>query len=270
VPPTTTTTTVPSGPSCGATMLKADGSPWQCTFADEFDGTALDRSKWVVQETATSGFTSGYDCVVDDPDNVSVAGGTLRLTARKEAAPQVCAGWFATPYTSGSISTMGKFSQTYGRFEFRAKLPDTKVQGVQSAMWLWPDNATKYGSWPASGEIDVGEFYSKYPDRVIPYIHYNQATPDPTVTNNYCMIDDVTAFHTYVAEWTPTTISIIYDGTVCTTHVWNPAGLVKPAPFDHPFMLALTQTLGIHTNAFDPFTTPLPATMEVDYVHVWK
>ena len=35
-------------------------------------------------------------------------------------------------------------------------------------------------------------------------------------------------------------------------------------------MVALTQALGIGSNAFDPATTPLPATTQIDYVHVWK
>jgi hypothetical protein len=85
------------------------------------------------------------------------------------------------------------------------------------------------------------------------------------------MIADVSQFHSYVVEWTTQTISIIYDGTVCTIDNWNPAlPLWKPQPFDQPFIVALTQALGLGANGFDPATTPLPATTEVDYVHVWK
>ena len=67
------------------------------------------------------------------------------------------------------------------------------------------------------------ETYSKYPDRVIPFIHYNQLTDDLSVTNNYCMIADVSAFHSYVAEWTPAPITITYYGATCLGHKWNPA-----------------------------------------------
>ena len=41
-------------------------------------------------------------------------------------------------------------------------------------------------------------------------------------------------------------------------------------PFDQPFFVALTQALGVDTNVFNPATTPLPATTQVDYVRVWK
>jgi hypothetical protein len=53
------------------------------------------------------------------------------------------------------------------------------------------------------------------------------------------------------------------------TDNWKPL-LAKPAPFDQPFFLALTQALGIGGNAFNPATTPLPATTQIDYVRIWQ
>jgi beta-glucanase (GH16 family) len=273
--PTTTTTTVPTSP-CGASIPKATGGTWQCTWADDFDGTGLDRTKWVPQTTGASGFTDGTSCFVDTPDNVSVGDGVLTLTARKEAAPFTCHdpshGDYTTQYTTGMVSTYRLFSQAYGRFEVRAKLPPAAVAGLQESFWLWPDNPIKYGYvWPQSGEIDIAEIYSRYADRAIPYVHYVPATVDPNVTNNYCLVDDISRFHTYAVEWTTSTITIIYDGQTCLVDSWNPASpLVKPQPFDQPFMVALTQALGVGGNAFDPATTPLPAVTQVDYVHVWK
>ena len=99
---------------------------------------------------------------------------------------------------------------------------------------------------------------------------YMPAAPDPNVTNNYCYVD-ISQFHTYVLEWTPSSLTIIYDGKTCLTDNWNPSSpLSKPAPFSQPFFINLTQALGIGTNAFDPSTTPLPATTQVDYVRVWQ
>lgn len=267
----------PTPPTCGATIYKAGGAAWKCTFADEFSGTSLDTSKWVPQETATNGYTSGEGCVVNSPDNVSSSNGTLKLTVRKEAAPFTCKsplGNFTTQYSAGGVMSYGKFSQTYGRFEFRAKFPGTQVPGVQTALWLYPTSAS-YGAWPASGEIDVAEYYSQYPDRAIPYLHYNtpsSLSSDTTgVTNWYCTMIDPSVFHTYVAEWTSKGIKISYDGTTCIDHVWNPSlPLLAPKPFDKPFAIIMTQVLGIATNAFDASTTPLPATSEVDWVHVWS
>jgi beta-glucanase (GH16 family) len=272
--PTTTTTAPPSSGTTCAPMAKADGSTWQCTFDDEFNGSSLNTGNWVVQTTAASGFHSGAECFVNTPNNVSVAGGALSLTLRKEAAPFTCtspSGSYSTQYTSGMVMTGSLFGQTYGRFEVRAKLPAAKVKGLQESFWLWPQNPYKYGyQWPISGEIDIAEMYHLYPDRAIPYVHYVPAVVDPNVTNNYCLIDDLSQFHTYTAEWTPTTITIIYDGKVCLTDTFNAASpLTTGQPFDQPFMIALTQALGIGVNA-PTASTPLPATTQVDYVRVWK
>jgi beta-glucanase (GH16 family) len=263
------------GSSCGDTAIpKSSGGYWTCTFDDEFSGNALDTSKWAVQTTAASGFTSGTECFVDSPNNIAVGNGVLSLTARAEAAPFTCAdpgGAFTTRYTSGEVLTYGKFSQAYGRFEVSAKFPATTVKGLQEALWLWPDDASKYGAWPRSGEIDIAEVYSQYADRAIPTVHYVPLTTDPNTTNYQCLIRDIGQFHRYAVEWTTQAITISYDGQTCISDNWVPMlPLLKPQPFDQPFMVALTQALGIGSNAFDPATTPLPATTQIDYVRVWR
>ena len=264
----------PTGPSCGSTIQKPDGSPWQCTFDEEFSSSTLDDRKWVVQTTEASGYHGGGDCFVNSPNNVSIANGVLSLTTRKEAAPFTCvsngsSADYTSQYTSGMVMTYGKFSQVYGRFEIRAKFPAIKVAGIQAALWLWPDNPIKYGLWPGSGEIDVAEWYSLYPDRVIPFIHYVSADPTASYTNNYCLID-ASQFHSYVAVWNQTKITITFDGKTCIDHTIDPAPpLTGSQPFDHPFMLALTQALGVGANAVTA-STPLPATTQIDYVRVWK
>lgn len=270
----TSSATRTASPTCGATIYKSAGHAWQCTFDDEFSGTSLDSTKWTPMLTAQGGYHNGPECYVNSPNNISESGGMLKLTARKEAAPFFCKqgktkGW-TTQYTSGSVSTGTHFSQAYGRFDVRAKLPGAVITGLQTSFWLWPVNDVKYGPlWPQSGEIDIAEMYTKYPNLAIPYIHYVPKTADPNVTNTSFVIDPKT-FHDYVAVWTPSTITIQIDGRTVLVDSWNPAGLVKPAPFDQPFMVQLTQALGIKTNAFDPAHTPLPATTQVDYVRVWK
>jgi beta-glucanase (GH16 family) len=275
-----TSFTLPSkaaaGPSCGKTKTqKSIARHWRCAFADNFSGTTLNPRRWIAQRTDTSGFRNGTTaCFVNSPHNISVSNGTLNLTARREATPFMCKdpqGDFTTEYTSGMVSTWGRFSQAYGRFEVRAKVWSARVQGLHSAFWLWPQDSSRYGEWPTSGEIDIAELYSAYPDRAVPYIHYTSATPDPMATNTSCMIKNLAAFHTYAVEWTRRRIKVIYDGKTCLTNRWNPASpLARPQPFDHPFIVALTQALGVGDNAFDPAATPLPATTVVDYVRVWK
>jgi beta-glucanase (GH16 family) len=264
----------PTPPNCGTAVLKADGSAWTCTFDEEFNGTALDATKWMPITTASNGLASGPGCYVNSPNNISVANGVLSLTARKEAAPFVCAspkGSFSTQYSTGQVSTYSKFSQTYGRFAVRAKFPASTVAGLQSSLWLWPANSLLTG---LSGEIDIAEYYSNYSDRVIPYLHYllnpvtvNLTTNTNVYTNNYYMISDASAFHEYAVEWNSTTIKIVFDGQTCLVDNLLTYGA---SPFNQPFFLNLTQALGITNNAFDPANTPLPATTQVDWVHIYK
>jgi beta-glucanase (GH16 family) len=261
--------------SCGGeVVVKASGTPWTCTFDDEFSSNVLDTSKWTTVTTSKTGYHSGPECFVDSSNNVAIADGVLNLTVRQESAPFVCVSSsgtnYTSQYTSGSVTTANKFSQTYGRFEVSAAFPATAVAGLQSALWLYPANALKYGVWPWSGEIDFAEEYSKFADRAIPYIHYVPNILDYKVTNNYCTLSDISAFHDYVVEWTPTAITITYDGKQCTSDVWSPLSLIKPKPFDSPFFLSLTQALGIGANAFVAGTTPLPATTKVDFVRAWS
>ena len=176
--PTTTTTPPPVVPitpaapaTCGAPIPKAGGGTWHCTFDDEFNGTSVDQSKWRIQETSWNGFHSGPECFMNRPANVSVSDGVLRLTARKEANGFMCQAPdkpYGTQFTSGMLTTYGKFTQAFGRFEIRAKIPPAKVKGLQTSFWLWPQDPFRYGLYPSSGEIDMAEEYSLHPDRVHP------------------------------------------------------------------------------------------------------
>ncbi|HJQ41889.1 MAG TPA: glycoside hydrolase family 16 protein, partial [Jatrophihabitantaceae bacterium] len=270
-------------PACGGTtVLKPDGSAWTCTFDDEFDGTALDSAKWSAQLTSSSGFTSGPAwspvCYFNSPDTIAEQDGYLRLSVIRESAPFYCGThqtYFSTQYAGGSVSTYSGFTQTYGRFEVRAQLPQTTARGLQETFWLYPRYLT-YGAWPASGEIDFAELYSQYANLDIPYVHYRYdttttaaATNTNTVTAYNCTID-YTAFNTYAVDWQPGRITISVNDNPCLVDNYAASGLTSPAPFDQPFMVVLTQALGMGTNAFDPATTPLPATTLVDYVRVWS
>jgi beta-glucanase (GH16 family) len=267
-----------SSTACGSTVRKANGTAWTCRFADEFSGTQLDRSKWVAQRTAIGGNSGNEaDCWVDTPNNISVANGTLRLTSRKEAVPFVCNsphGRYSTYYSSGSVSTWGKFQQTYGRWQIRAKFPAATVTGSQGALWLFPKDQA-YGDWPKSGEIDIAEFYSRLPDRVIPKIHYHaKGRANRTTTNKKCMVDSPSSFHVYTAEWTSTSIRIWIDSKLCVDHTIRARRPLSGAqPFDKPFATYLTQSLGVGQNRFRDFgriKTPLPLRTEVDWVHIWS
>lgn len=260
--PVTRTPIAPGSGPCGG---ERPAGNWTCSFDEEFNGTSLNRHVWTVQTTASYGFHSGAECFVDSSRNVWVSGGALNLRVLKTASPFTCAsphGSYRTQYTSGSVYTAA-FDQVYGRFEIRARFPEGGGRaGLHSALWLYP-RYTPGGSAAGPSEIDVAEAYSRYPSLVMPTVHSHGGG-----THNCDVADYGAGFHTYAAEWTPSAVTFYYDGQPCFR--------VAPGLFagrgvrtTTPFFVALTQALGIRPNAMTS-ATPLPATMQIDYVRVWK
>ena len=253
---------------CGATVVKSDGTPWQCTFSDNFDGANLDRSKWVPQTNFVNGTNTVYACYIDDPAVVSVSGGNLNLSVKEMAQPVAgCPSNRAgSRYAAGQISTFALFSQKYGRFEARMRVPLASATGLQEAFWLWPD--VRYHStalWPLSGEIDIVETYSQHPNLAIPFLHYaaDLLGPQPGINTAWTCQANRGQWNTYTLEWTANRLEILVNGASCLVNNSNDSA------FDKRYIIALTQALGAGANAYGGVGM-LPATTEVDYVRVWK
>jgi beta-glucanase (GH16 family) len=178
------------------------------------------------------------------------------------------------------VSTHGRFDQTYGRFAIRARFPAVRVPGLQTSLWLYPDDPRSGTRVPGRtpGEIDIAEEYSLLSTVAVPTFHYvfDRTTTDPAThinvsTAGNCAIGNLAAFHVYLLDWTPTTLRVSFDGRTCLVdHYRAEAPFTGSEPFDKPFDIELTQALGITTNAFTPGVTPLPATTSIDWVRVWK
>ncbi|GAB2985814.1 glycoside hydrolase family 16 protein [Nocardioides montaniterrae] len=254
---------------CGPVIRRSNGSAWQCSFADNFSGVAIDTSKWLVSSTAKSGFRVGNTCFMTQ--NVAVTGGHLDLTAAsgRRFYCRSGAGGFSTTYTGGHIGTVGRFSQTYGRFEVRARYPQNGP-GLHGGYWLYPAKMT-YGRWPASGEIDSAEWWSKDPTHVRPTLHYRGSTTAAD-SGAGCVVADPTAWHSYTTVWTPTLIRFAIDGTTCFRRTWKPGyPFVAPQPFDKPFNIILNMAVDAPASWNHPTAeTVLPAKYQVDYVRAWR
>lgn len=288
--PSTTTTTAPVGGAsatttatntgaCGGSTTIVDGQgTWKCAFDDEFAGTSLNLSHWVPMTTAYTGYVSDpHTCYVDTPKTISVSGGYLHLTDYRASSAFMCNtphGPFMATWYGGYVSSFGKVTLTYGRMEILARVPSPTASGLHSALWLYPESLHQGGSNP--GEIDLAEMWSAAPNLAIPHLHYNygSSTVDPStntnvVTNSGCAIDS-SALNDYVLEWTPTTITMIYNGKTCLVDHWIPQSpLVAPQPFNQPFYINLTQALENIAGTVTA-STPSPATMDIKYVRVWS
>jgi beta-glucanase (GH16 family) len=173
-------------------------------------------------------------------------------------------------YTSARLKTLGRFSQTYGRFEARIKIP--KGQGIWPAFWMLGDDIIKSG-WPASGEIDIMENIGKEPALVHGTIHgpgYNGAGG---IGSSYALPDKrpfADDFHIYAVEWEPNAIRFYVDKDLYATR--TPAELPPGGKwvFDHPFFILLNVAVGGGWPGSPDASSVFPQEMLVDYVRVYR
>lgn len=257
-------------PTCGGvTIAKPGGGTWTCTADDEFNGTALDATSWTPLDTAVVGNHPGAEC--DEPSALSEGNGVLAITATRYTTSVKCGRYSSRFYSGGITST---FAQTYGRFSFRAMFPSGK--GFQPAIWMLPQNPNQPAGY-TYGEIDVAESYSFKPDVVAAHLHYVK-TPNRIMGMACNVTGATTGFHTYTLEWTPTTLTWIYDDTTCWTTSWipdpryTPRGSTSPVPFNQPFYLIVNLAIGNYqTPRNQPDRrTAFPVQMLVDYIRVWS
>ncbi|WP_328539874.1 RICIN domain-containing protein [Streptomyces sp. NBC_00344] len=240
------------------------------TFTDDFDGSAgsaVDSSKWGY-ETGDNVNNHEREYYTSGTHNAALDGqGHLVITARKEnPANYQC--WYGTcQYTSARLSTPTKFTQAYGHFETRMKLP--RGQGMWPAFWMLGNDIGSAG-WPNSGEIDVMENVGFEPGSVHGTIHgpgYSGAAgigAGYTLPNGQSFSD---AFHTFAVDWAPNSISWSVDGQVYETR--TPADLNGNRwVFDHPFYLIMNLAVGGYWPGDPDGNTAFPQQLVVDYVHV--
>lgn len=240
------TTTIPtSSPDPDYTVLK---------FSDEFntDG-APDATKWTYDlGTGTDGWGNNEaQSYTNASDNVIVAGGSLKITAKK----------VGSSYTSARLKTEGKFDFTYGKVEVRAKLP--VGGGTWPAIWmLGADYATN--TWPACGEIDIMEHKGNEPNKIHGTLHYPGRSGGNGNTNTTTITNASSEFHVYKAVWSPASVKIYVDDVLFHT-VTNDSSL----PFNKDFFMILNVAMGgTFGGTIDPAFTQ--SSMEVDYVRVYQ
>jgi beta-glucanase (GH16 family) len=270
---------------------------WKLTWADEFDGTTIDRSKWDFDigngffDYGAHEWIAGWgneelQYYTDAPANASVKDSVLTISARKEAL-------HGCGYTSARMKTrlrngQALFTTQYGRVEFRAQVPWGK--GLWPALWMLPQDDA-WGGWPASGEIDLMEIVGEKPHEVLNSIHFGSPgiPARSLITHVHPLPDNSTVadWHVYALEWEPGEIRFYVDDvhTSSCTHWWSSSvtqdgqGVIArsaadvnpwPAPFDQPFYLLMNVAVGGNFPGAPNAETRFPAELVVDYVRVYE
>ena len=108
---------------------------------------------------------------------------------------------------------------------------------------MLPTDNSIYGTWAASGEIDIMELVGHEPEIVHGTIHYGGAWPRHQSSTNQFSLPNGTFnddFHVFALEWEERAIRWYVDGELYSTKTsWNSENGDYPAPFDVDFHLLL-------------------------------
>ncbi len=241
---------------------------WRLVWQDEFNGNAIDDTKWSHEVNADGGGNNELQYYTDRAENSYVENGSLVIQALSER--------FTGPggtrdYTSARLRSLFKGDWLYGRFDVRAKLPIGR--GLWPAVWMLPSD-WQYGGWAASGEIDIMELVGHEPSRVHGTIHHGASFPNNISTGDHFDLvlgtfnDD---YHLFTLEWEETEMRWYVDGIhYLTINDWSTTGADFPAPFDKRFHMLLNVAVGGNWPGSPDASTVFPQTMEIDYVRVYE
>ncbi|WP_299901727.1 glycoside hydrolase family 16 protein [uncultured Aquimarina sp.] len=224
-------------------------------WSDEFDANgAPNPANWTYDlGTGDNGWGNGESqSYTDDPSNVLVEDGVLKITARAENGG----------YTSSRIRTQDLFEFTYGRVDVRAKLPTGG--GTWPAIWMLGANINEVG-WPNCGEIDIMEHVGNNQDVVSSALHFPGNSAGNAIFEETTVSGASNDFHVYSVEWSSTEIVFSIDGTVYHTFPY-----ANNLPFyNNDFFLILNVAMGgTFGGTIDPAF--VESTMEIDYVRVYQ
>ncbi len=259
---------------------------WVETFDEEFNGPTLDFKTWNVYGNIQIPRSWGWNANHNpnrrahfSKDDVILENGNVILRFEKktgkhndsEAGPR-------TDYACGYLSTLGKWTQRYGYFESRMKLP--RAPGLWAAFTLMPDRAkaASAGSAPSSSasttklstdagaaglELDPMEFLSKrgiY--RIAVGARQGLHTDRPVVSRSHYLCADKAGYITSGLLWVPG-MAVFYnngkeifrweDARVCDVQSYIRFDVVPG---------------GVNNNQLDD--SKLPTDFSIDYVRAWQ
>lgn len=242
---------------------------WQPTFSEDFNYSSINGSNFTKNWNIRSNESHCEPCEPElyvasalsmDNDTLVVA------TARSHTlGPD---GQIYN-FTSGWVDTKGKFSQMYGLFEAKAKLPGQNSTGIWPAFWTLPESND---CWPTQGEIDVFEYTANFLTNDV-FGSYrwgtscgndNQVLPGagyPSSSGN--TIDWSADFHTFAVIWNSSSINFYVDGNWYETK--NSTKVNLPTV---PHYVILDTAIAWYW--MPDSNAVYPATTVWDYVHVYQ
>jgi beta-glucanase (GH16 family) len=232
-------------------------SSYRLTFDESFE--TLDVSAWGpdtrwIAHTPWNGDFGDAQFVNPTPDSpFSVENGVLRIEAQRGTDGKWRSGLLA------STDHYGRgFSQQFGYFEIKAKLP--QGPGLWPAFWL-VGNADP----DTSAELDIMEHYGRFPDMYESVVHvwkksergrsYQVLLRHPVSSGS--LYED---FHLYGASIDPEWIIFYFDRV-------EVGRTPTPSEFHRPMFILLNLAMGA---GWPIDETPSPSTLLVDHVRAYQ
>jgi beta-glucanase (GH16 family) len=224
--------------------------PGKLVFADEFDGTSIDRTKWAIHSSAETDQCLGNKGNNEQLewhtwDALSMRDGKLTMTATKNN-PAPGYEWSGALITTGQAcghEPSQSFAVQPGDYvETRLKLPSAK--GFWPSTWTWNGNG--------SNEQDTYEFYSDNHNRLYLTNHQSPGGQCPYEA----AADLTTDWHTIAQKLGPDETIWYLDGKeICRQGAYSGTGD------------ALILDLFVYSKIPPTVTSE---SMQVDYVHVYR
>jgi len=240
---------------------------WVKTFDDEFDGNAIDSSKWNVYGENYWDKKSHFS-----KDNTIIGGGVVRLRFQKKHGHQNDDPNHqrVTDYATGFLDTYGKWTQRYGYLEARMKLPT--APGLWPAFWMMPDRGVatdpqwKRQSTADGGmELDIMEHLTRWgPNRYNMAMHWDGYGKDhKSVGSDRIYVQpDKEGWLTSGLLWTPGSLVFYCNGREVAK--WE-----DPRVANVPGIMMFTLPMGGWDNS-SLDDARLPDDFVIDYVRVWQ
>ncbi len=267
---------------------------YELVWYDEFDGTALDETKWNTNQTRMADTSELAQSNLGSVRNVSE--GNLQLTAKKNPYYNAESESYFEQHeymTTGSVTTEGKMSYQYGYLEIRAKVP--YKEGCWPSFWLRSHNATDKQENPDfEVEVDVFEVFGNTTSMAsnLHQQNYNgnsYSTSASSINSQEVHTFADTAnlsneYHTYAFEWEPDRMAIYVDGELQCEWSINRWSLyfyglkANTSGFDTTMNILFNNHLFTNSstyktsdeNVIENYGDNLPAEYDIDYVRLYQ
>jgi beta-glucanase (GH16 family) len=237
-------------------IAPAEAARWRMVWHDEFEGDALDETKWSYR------FLGPRESAMISKDCISLDGhGLLHVWVKeKDGVLQ-----------NGMIGTQRKFEATFGIMAARIKFP--REQGQHGSFWMQPGKREKGAEDAARGgaEIDVVEWFgaNRKDSATASNVYWGGENGKKNRAGHMVDLkgilkpDELTSdrFHVFSVEWSPQGYVFRIDG--------HETMRVNDGISHQPQYLILS-LLTADWEAARLDRSKLPDSMDVDWVRVWQ